>query len=668
MCRVGVWGIKLVKNLFLCGAGALALMQSGMAVAQQRSLAEDAAAFGAREAVDSISLSPDGGNVLYLTPGPGPKTFGVISNLASGKSDVIVSSDGKPENLSWCNYAASDRLICSIYAIVDTMGWPVTMSRKVTMGTNGGNARLLSRPDRHTDAYLRASDGYILDWRQSVDGKVLMARTYVPEEGKIGSTISDRKEGLGVDLVDTRTLRSSSVELPNKQAVSYMTDHVGNVRIMRVVERERDGTMTGRDRYFYRTKSDKRWRPLNDFQKDQFDPQSIDTDTDQLYALKKKDGRYALYRIALDGSLAETFVAADPKYDIGTVLVSNDGKKVVGYAVAGEKFSKTYFDPEYVSLFSSLARAMPKTPVISLADSTPDAKKLLIFAGSDQEPGRYYLFDRSAKTLNEAMLARPELEKYQLAEMKAVTISGVGGVQIPAYLTLPPGKDPKNLPAIVMPHGGPSARDYWGFDWLSQFFAARGYAVIQPQFRGSTGFGDAWENENALKNWRAAMSDVASAAQWLASQGIGDPKRTAIFGWSYGGYAALQSAATNPELYKAVIAVAPVTDFDLLKQDTRDTVASRIVAEMIGSGVEVSRGSPLKNVDSIRVPVLLVHGTTDVNVDVRHSDKMNEALKSRGKQVEYLRYSGLDHQLPDAAARTEMLTKAAQLLERTIGK
>lgn len=657
-----------MKKLMFCGVAALALLQPSVAAAQARSLAEDAAAFGARAAARGVSLSPDGSNLLYLTPGPGPKTFGVISNLASGKSGVFVSSDGDPENLSWCGYSASDRVVCSIYAIVNTMGWPVTMSRKVSMATNGGDAKLLSRPDRNTDAYLRSSDGFIFDWRQAVDGKVLMARTYVPEEGTIGTTISDKKEGLGVDLIDTRTLRSSPVEPPNKQAAGYMTDHVGNVRLMRVVERERDGMLTGRDKYFYRTKGDRRWRQLVDFQKDQFEAQTIDTNLDQLYALKKKDGRFALYRIALDGSLAETLVAADPRYDIGSVLVSNDGKKVVGYAVAGEKYRKTYFDPEYASLVGSLARALPKTPVISLADSTPDGRKLLIFAGSDQEPGRYYIFDRTAKTLNEAMLARPELEKFQLAEMKAVTIPGAGGVQIPAYLTLPPGKDPKNLPAIVMPHGGPASRDYWGFDWLSQFFAARGYAVIQPQFRGSTGFGEAWENENALKNWRAAMTDIASSAQWLAGQGIGDPKRIAIFGWSYGGYAALQSAATNPELFKAVIAVAPVTDFDLLKQDNRDSAGSRIVNEMIGSGVEVARGSPLKNVDSIRAPVLLVHGATDVNVDVRHSDKMNDALKSRGKKVEYLRYSALDHQLPDATARAEMLTKAALLLERTIGK
>jgi pimeloyl-ACP methyl ester carboxylesterase len=658
-----------VKNMFLCGAAALALLSPAIAAAQPtHTLAEDAAAFGARQSASRVSLSPDGKNVLYLTPGPGPKTFAVISNLETGKSQVVTSTDGKPENLSWCSYASADRIVCSIYAIVDTMGWPLTMSRKISMNTDGGDAKLLGKPGRNTDSYLSMSDGYVLDWRQAVDGKVLMARTYVPEEGKMGTMISDSKEGLGVDLVDTRTLKSTPVELPSKQAAGFMTDHVGNVRIMRVVERDRDWTLTGRDKYFYRTKGDRKWRPLTEFQKDQFEALSIDTDTDQLYALKRLNGRYALYRIALDGTLAETFVASDPKYDIGTVLVSNDGKKVVGYALAGERVEKTYFDPGYKALVASLARAMPKTPNIAFADSTPDGNKLLIFAGSDQEPGRYYLFDRNAKTLNEAMLARPELEKFTLAEMKPVTITGAGGVQIPAYLTLPPGKDPKNLPAIVMPHGGPSSRDYWGYDWLSQFFAARGYAVIKPQFRGSTGFGEAWENDNALKNWRAAMTDVASSVHWLTSQGIADPKRVAIFGWSYGGYAALQSAVTNPELYKAVIAVAPLTDFNLLKADNRDYVSSKIVNEMVGGGIEVERGSPLKNAARIQAPVLLVHGSTDVNVSIRHSDKMAAALKGLGKPVEYLRYDGLDHQLPDATATTEMLLKSAELLERTIGR
>jgi len=474
-------------------------------------------------------------------------------------------------------------------------------------------------------------------------------------------------KGLEVALVDTETLKAEIVEKANPRSSAYWTDHLGNIRIMQVVERDNAGVLTGKVKYYYRIKGKNDWLELTGYQKDEFEPLTIDTGLDELYALKKKDGRFALYRIRLDGSRAESFIAADPKFDIGDVITSEDGKKVVGYSFLGEKTERVYFDPQYRALASSLSKALPKTPNISVADSTPDASKLLIFAGSDQEPGRYYLFDRNTKSLNEAMLARPKLEGYKLAEMRPVTIKGSGGVDIPAYLTLPPGKAARNLPAIVMPHGGPASRDRWGFDWLSQFFAQRGYAVIQPQFRGSTGFGEAWQNDSAVKNWRAAMTDVASSAQWLAAQGIADPNRMAIFGWSYGGYAALRSAELNPELYKAVIAVAPVTDFGMIKTEYNLTTGSKIIRDMVGSGIEVSRGSPLKNVDDLQAPVLLVHGTADVNVPVRHSDKMNEALKSRGKPVEYLRYEGLDHQLPDSTARTEMLIKAAQLLDRTIG-
>ncbi|MFP5328657.1 MAG: alpha/beta hydrolase family protein [Alphaproteobacteria bacterium] len=301
--------------------------------------------------------------------------------------------------------------------------------------------------------------------------------------------------------------------------------------------------------------------------------------------------------------------------------------------------------------------------MIDFVDATTDGRKLLIFAGSDTDPGRYYLFDRDRKSLNEAMLARPQLEGRTLAKVKPVTITASDGAQIPGYLTLPPAKEAKGLPAVIFPHGGPASRDEWGFDWIAQFFAARGYAVLQPQFRGSAGYGDAWKNENGYKNWRTAMSDIADSTRWLASQGIADPKRIAIVGWSYGGYAALQSAAVEPTLYKAAAAIAPVTDLSLLKQDSK----SQIRDKQVGSGPHVTEGSPLRRAESIQVPVLLVHGDLDLNVRYWHSQKMDAALRSAGKQVEYLQYKGLDHQLRDSTVRAEFLTKIGELLDRTIG-
>lgn len=657
-----------MKNLMFCGVATAALMVSAAASeAAAATLAEDASAFGAREAVVAPRLSPDGSSVMYLTPGPGPKTFAVISNLETGKSQILVSSDGNPESLRWCNYSAPTRAVCRIDANVNTIGYLLGMQRLVAMNTDGSDPRLLGQPERNTDAYLRQFDATVLDWRNGADGQVLMAREYVPEVGKIGSNIVDKREGLGVDLVDTRTLKSKRIEPPNPVASGYLTDGRGNVRLMAVVE-EKARAYTGRSKYFYRIRGSRDWKSLTDYQKDEFQPLAVDTEIDAVYALKKKDGRDALYAVSMDGSLTSRLVAENARVDIDDVLRSGDGHRVIGYTFVGEKRERVYFDTEFKALAESLSRALPKLPLVTFVDSTADGRKLLIFAGSDNDPGRFYLFDRDKKTLNEAMIERPQLEGRTLATVKHVSVRAVDGTQIPAYLTLPPGKPATNLPAIVLPHGGPSARDEWGFDWLSQFLAARGYAVIQPQYRGSAGYGKEWLNDNGLKNWRTAMSDITASARWLVSEKIADPNRLAMVGWSYGGYSALMQGALEPSLYKAIVAIAPVTDLQMLKDDFRHFRNAQVIEEFIGSGPHIVEGSPLKRVSAIRAPVLLVHGDLDTNVYIRHADAMEAALRRSGTAVEYLRYKGLDHQLRDANARTEFLTKMGQLLERTIGR
>lgn len=657
-----------MERWFLAGAAVAALIGAPAHAQSTRSLADDAAAFGARDAVAAPTLSPDGSSVLYITPGPGPKTFAVISNLQTGKSSVMTSADGQPELLRWCNYSAPGRAVCRVSGLIERTGNIIGFQRLIAMNTDGTDAMLLGQPQSQYDARLRQFDAAVLDWNGAADGTVLMQRDYVPEAGKTGSAVVRKKEGLGVDRVDTRTMRFTSVEPPRDGASGYMTDERGNVRLMSVVEAAR-GSLTGRTKYFYRTRDSREWKSLVDYVRsdDQIRPLAIDAEVNSLYALKKKNGRRALYSIKLDGSMAEKLIAENPRVDIDGVVRVGDGLRVIGYTFADEKREAVYFDPEYKALAESLSRALPNLPIVNFVDASADGRKLLIFAGSDADPGRYYLFERDSKRLNEAMLDRPQLEGRRLAQVKAVTIPAPDGAQIPGYLTLPPGRDAKGLPAVVLPHGGPSARDEWGFDWISQFLAARGYAVLQPQYRGSAGYGDEWLNDNGFKNWRTSMSDIASSARWLSSQGIADPNRIAIVGWSYGGYAALLEAATDPSLYKAVVAIAPVTDLQLLKQDHAAYTSARIVEEFIGSGPHVTEGSPLRHAAEIQAPVLLVHGDLDANVHIRHAQKMDSALRAAGKEVEFLQYKGLDHQLRDSAVRAEFLARIGQLLDRTIG-
>jgi dipeptidyl aminopeptidase/acylaminoacyl peptidase len=339
---------------------------------------------------------------------------------------------------------------------------------------------------------------------------------------------------------------------------------------------------------------------------------------------------------------------------------------VIGYSYAEEKRHTVYFDEEYKTLQASLSKAL-KSPSIDFVSTSSDGTKVLLFAGSDTDPGRYYLYDKPKKSIGEVLADRPQLAGRQFAPMKAVTYKAADGTSVPAYLTLPVGKPGKGLPAIVLPHGGPSARDEWGFDWMAQFFAARGYVVIQPNYRGSAGYGDRWLNENGFKGWRTSIGDVNAAARYLAGTGIADPNRIAIVGWSYGGYAALQAAGTEPGLYKAVAAIAPVTDLAMLKRDSANFTNKREVSKFIGDGPHVVEGSPVNVASQIRVPVVLVHGDLDNNVFIGHSDKMAAQLRKAGVPVEYLRYEGLDHQLASGEVRAQMLVKLAAHLSKTIG-
>lgn len=654
-------------------AGTMALFVAAPVCAADPQLEADAKAFGARQAVEEPDLSPDGSSVVYITPGPGRRSVAVVGNLDTGKFTQMAGSDGNGETLRWCHFVGANRAVCRVTGLnTKSVGEVIGFERLVALDADGTHPKLLGQSESFYDAgTFRQFDASVIDWLQGSQGKILLARSYVPEEFKMNTRLVRTKQGLGVDQVDTNTVVTQTVEQPNSNAGAYMSDGLGHVRLQMVVQSGYyTGQLTGQLNYLYRTASSKDWKPLAtvaDAANPDFQPLAIDATIDSLYALKKKDGRNALYAIKLDGSRAETLIADNPKVDIDDVVRLGDGQKVIGYSYTEDASERVYFDPEFKALGESLSRALPNSPIIEFADASSDGRKLLIFAGSDQDPGRYYMFDRDKRSLTPAMVGRPELEGRTLASVKAVTIPGSGGASIPAYLTLPPGRSGRNLPAIVLPHGGPSSRDVWGFDWLPQFLAARGYAVLQPEYRGSAGFGDAWLNQNGFKNWRVSIGDITDSAKWLESQGIADPNRLAILGWSYGGYAALQSAAVEPSLYKAVVAIAPVTDLAMLKDDYRNFTIYNLVVQEIGDGPHVADGSPLRHAGDIRAPVLLVHGTLDNNVKIAHSQKMQAALLAAGKQSELLTFDGLDHQLDDSDARTQMLIKIGELLEKTIG-
>jgi dipeptidyl aminopeptidase/acylaminoacyl peptidase len=650
-------------------AAILVLSLCPVAFGQAPKAFDAAAAFGARPSVTGLQLSPDGLTVSYITPTQGQGSALTTLSLAAGaKPRIALSSDGDPDRIEWCRWVSNDRLACMVYAIIKDPAGLLGYTRLVAVNSDGSNLRLLSRRDDVHARGVAFGGGQIIDWLPGEDGVVLMTRVYVPND-RLGTRLASSEQGLGVDRVDTRDLSVQRVEPPKTDAAAYISDGHGSVRIM-ATTLHTDNQLGSLYTYLYRMPGSQEWHKLSDYDslnRTGFEPVAVDPDLNVAYGFKKKDGRLAVYSVLLDGSLREQLIYANPDVDVDDVRRLSRRRQVVGASYATEMRHSVYFAPEITQTLASLARALPQQ-LLDVVDSSTDDSKMLIFAGRDTDPGVYYILDRKARQLQTFLVARDQLEGVRLAEVKPVSYPAGDGAMVPGYLTLPPGmQNPRGLPAIVLPHGGPSARDEWGFDWLSQFYASRGYAVLQPNFRGSSGYGDAWFEKNGFQSWRIAIGDVIAAGHWLVSQGIADPARLGIVGWSYGGYAALQSAVVEPSLFKAVVAIAPVTDLPLLKEEHRRWSDYELLSQYVGDGAETHEGSPLEHADSIRVPVLMFHGAMDRNVNIEQSQRMAARLKSAGVNCELVTWEKLDHQLEDSSARAQVLRESDAFLRRAFG-
>jgi dipeptidyl aminopeptidase/acylaminoacyl peptidase len=637
--------------------------------------ADPAAAFGARESVRSIALSPDGRMLAFVQPAAGQGAVLYTVDLAAGSvARAAARADGVDQRLGGCNFVSARRLVCQIF-IVARMGQDAnvrTASRLVALDADGSNMQLLGERDTANQRYQRFWGGRIIDYLPATDGQVLMLQQFVPDE-QTGSRVGRRGEGIGVVRVDTRSMRTSTVEVPNEDATGFITDGRGNVRMMLTREfNTATGDFSNRVVIRYRRAGSNDWESFGTLDIDPAtgrsrggpDPVAVDPQLNAAYAFETLDGREALYRIALDGSMRKELVASHPSVDVDSLIRVGRSNRIVGASFATERRVASYFDPELRRLAEQLHRALPNLPIIDFVDASEDESKLLIWAGSDSDPGRYYLYDRATRQMNELMLSRPELEHVPLAPVRPVSYRAADGTMIPGYLTLPPGTSGRGLPAIVMPHGGPSSRDEWGFDWLAQYFAHRGFAVLQPNFRGSAGYGDAWYQQNGFRSWRTAIGDVNDAGRWLVGEGIADASKLAILGWSYGGYAALQANVLDPALFRAAVAIAPVTDLQTMRTENG---AGRATRDFVGSGPHVREGSPAQNAAAIRAPVLMFHGTLDRNVGVRQSRLMRDQLREAGRPAELVEFEGLDHQLEDSAARTRLLRDSDAFLRRSLG-
>ncbi len=629
-----------------------------------------AKAFGARPKAWGVQLSPDGARIVYLTPVGTLGTAIVVADIASGATKVVLGTQNNAVRPAWCQWKSDKRLICMLSGVSNAVEDKLGFTRIMAIDADGSNPKTLgSRSNSRTRTIIQTS-GNVIDWLPDDPDHVLM-QVELAEETTIGTRLANADPGTSVQRVNVHTARLETVEAGKTNVDSFDTDNHGAVRLMASIASTNTGYFSGEINYFYRTKTSKDWRPagigsLDDYTNLSYD--GFDESGDNLLALKPRDGRLALFAVDAGGTdKPDMLIYAHPHVDIDGVLRIGKFRRPVAASYVTDRNLLEFFDPALRKLSVALTKALPGGPTVDILDESWDGSKKLIFAGSDVDPGRYYRFDSATKELGELVALRPQLADLKLATVTPVTFPARDGTQIAGFVTMPPGGAKTNLPAIIMPHGGPSARDQWGFDWLAQYFAQLGYVVLQPNYRGSAGYGQDYYVKNGFKSWPTAIGDINDGARWLAAQGIADPKRTAIVGWSYGGYAALQAAITDPTLYKAVVAIAPVTDLQALKDYARRFTNYQRVVEFVGDGPLTISGSPARNATAMQAPVLMFHGDQDINVEINQSKLMDSALASAGKRHELIVYPGLDHQLDDSAVRADMLARSAAFLAAGMG-
>jgi dipeptidyl aminopeptidase/acylaminoacyl peptidase len=401
-------------------------------------------------------------------------------------------------------------------------------------------------------------------------------------------------------------------------------------------------------------------------------------DGERVYFQTNKGADVDLVRLELFNPTTgkEELVESDPlkHVDFGNAMFSEVSDELIATTYDDERERIYWKDKSFEADYKNLQKQLPGKE-INFGSSTKDEKLWIIGANADTDPGSTYLYDRTTKKLTLQYQIREKLNRAYLAPMKPVKYPSSDGLEIPAYLTLPKGVEPKNLPAVVFPHGGPWGRDSWGYSSLAQFLANRGYAVLQPNFRASTGYGKKFL-DSGNKQWGDKMQDdVTWGAKYLISQGIADPKRVGIMGGSYGGYATLAGVAFTPDVYAAGVSiVGPSNLITLLEsippywEQIRKLFYERMGDPNTPEGkAQLLRQSPLSAASKIKTPLLVIQGANDPRVNKRESDQIVIALRDRGFPVEYLVAPDEGHGFARPVNNMAMFASAEKFLAKYLG-
>lgn len=407
-------------------------------------------------------------------------------------------------------------------------------------------------------------------------------------------------------------------------------------------------------------------------------PAGFSKDNQKVYLVTNKGDDVDLTRLVLFDlkTLKEEFVEADPlkRVDLDNVSFSEVTREIVFTTYEDDRLRYYWKDNSLKEDYDLISKQLPGVEPY-FARTTADERYWIIGSYSDVDPGTTYLFDRKTKKLTFQYRPRPNIPVEHMAHMKAIRYPSSDGLEIPAYLTLPKGIEHKNLPLIVMPHGGPWARSGWGFNSYAQFLANRGYAVLDPNFRASTGYGKSFVNAGNKEWGRKMQDDITWGVKYLVEQGIVDPEKVGIMGGSYGGYATLAGLAFTPDVFACGVSiVGPSNLITLLNsippywESIRKVFYLRMGDPSTPEGeADLKAMSPLFSAAKIKSPLLVVQGANDPRVKQHESDQIVVALRDRGFDVEYIVAPDEGHGFARPINNMAMLAAAEKFLSKHLG-
>ena len=498
--------------------------------------------------------------------------------------------------------------------------------------------------------------------RDGEKAKVALVKRF-KDEDEIGTAAlnADRTEPLAIKPESGPVMR-------------WLPDSTGVIRVLQTIETAKDADVS-RVATWYRDSETSAWRKVIDqsITDDRIVPVFIGPEPNRLIVQARNGGdRLAMWNHDVEHKAFVDVAAAHPSEDIVSVDVKTDASEFKRVETEGLKPQTVWFDARMARLQASIDAALPgKVNALQGTDGT----QMLVTTSSDVDPGKYLLLDTQKMTLKEIASARPEIDPARMQPMQLLHYPADDGLSIPAYLTLP-GHPAKPAPLIVLIHGGPQARDHWGWHQDVQLFAAHGYAVFQPQFRGSRGFGKHFE-EAGYGQWGQAMqADITAGVRYLIDHKIADPDRICIIGGSYGGYAALWGLAQTPDLYKCGVSLAGVSDLETeLRIDSdisKDAVQREYARSRWGDPTLMKTTfdsvSPLQHADRIKAPLLLAHGKLDERVPMSQGRQMYDRMRALHKDVQWLEFYNEHHSLGHVENQRDYYDAVFDLLERTIGK